>query len=85
MHHLRHVFSISLPSTHDSAGDEVTGPKEKYIAVPVGTLGGIVDGNDKLNHPGLVRIRVKGETLYTFARDLHENVFIDSLAYGAFE
>ena len=62
-----------------------TGPQETYITIPVGTLGEILDGNDRLNRPGLVRIRVRNEILYTFARDLHENAFIEQLAYGAAE
>ena len=40
---------------------------------------------DTLNHPGFVTIRVNGETLYTFARDLQENAIIEPQAYGASE
>ena len=55
-----------------------TGPKEAYVTVSVGTVGEILDGPEKLNSPGLVKISVKGETLYTFARDLQYNAFIEA-------
>ena len=52
------------------------GPKETYVTLAVGTVGEILDLPDKLNDPGLVTIRVNGETLYTFARDLQDNAII---------
>jgi hypothetical protein len=57
-----------------------TGPKETYVTLSVGTVGEILDVPDKLSRPGLVTIHVYGETLYTFARDLQENTFIEPLA-----
>jgi hypothetical protein len=56
------------------------GPKEIYVTLAVGTVGEFIDGPDTLDHPGFVTIRVNGETLYTFARDLQENAVIEPLA-----
>jgi hypothetical protein len=56
------------------------GPKETYVTLAVGTVGEILDLPDKLSQPGFVTIRVNGETLYTFARDLQDNAYIESLA-----
>jgi hypothetical protein len=56
-----------------------SGPKETYVTLTVGTVGEIIDGPDTLDHPGFVTIRVNGETLYTFARDLQENAIIEPL------
>ena len=56
-----------------------TGPKEAYITVSVGTVGEILDEPEKLNHPGFVKISVRGEELYTFARDLRDNTILEPL------
>jgi hypothetical protein len=56
---------------------ESIGTKERYVTVPVGTLGDIVDGSDTLDQPGFVEIRIQGKTFYTFARDLHQNAYIE--------
>ena len=56
------------------------GSKEKYVTLVVGTMGEIVDLPDKLSQPGFVTIRVNGETLYTFARDLQENAILEPCA-----
>jgi hypothetical protein len=61
----------------------LTGPKEPYVTLSVGTVGEILDIPDKLGRPGLVTIRVNDETLYTFARDLQENTIIEPMACGA--
>jgi hypothetical protein len=62
-----------------------TGPKEAYVVVSVGTVGEILDGPEKLNQPGFVKIRVQGEALYTFARDLQDNALIESLPYDTYD
>jgi hypothetical protein len=59
-----------------------TGPKETYVTLSVGTVGEILEIPDKLSRPGLVTIRVNGETLYSFVCDLQENTFIEPLACG---
>ena len=56
-----------------------TGPKEAYVTVSIGTVGEILDGPEKLNHPGFVKISVRGEELYTFARDLQDNTILEPL------
>jgi hypothetical protein len=56
-----------------------TGPKEAYVTVSIGTVGEILDGQEKLNHPGFVKISVRGEELYTFARDLQDNTILGPL------
>ena len=61
------------------------GPKEAYVMVSVGTVGEILDGPEKLNHPGFVKISVRGEELYTFARDLQYNAFIESLPCDTYD
>lgn len=55
------------------------GTKETYVTLLTGTLGEILDLPDKLHQPGLVSIRVQGEVLYTFVRDLQENAIIEPM------
>lgn len=75
-----YVFHIALPSTLSPSRDDANGPKETYVTLAVGTVGEFIAGPDTLDHPGFVTIRVNGETLYTFARDLQENAVIEPLA-----
>ena len=71
-----HYFQVHTPLLAMKS----TGTMEAYVMVSVGTVGEILDGLEKLNHPGFVKIRVKGEALYTFVRDLQDNAFIESPA-----
>ena len=41
-----------------------------FVTLPVGTVGKIIEEYDDLDRPGFVLIRLAGDTLFTFARDL---------------
>jgi hypothetical protein len=62
-----------------------SGPKQTYVTLAVGVVGEIIDGPDKLDQPGFVTIRVAGETLYTFARDLQQNAVLESIASNSLD
>jgi hypothetical protein len=59
--------------------------KETYVTLLTGTLGEILDIPDVLHRPGFVRIRVQGETLYTFVRDLQDNAIVQPQPYDIYE
>jgi hypothetical protein len=62
-----------------------TDKKETYVTLLTGTLGEILDVPDKLHRPGFVSIRVQGEVLYTFARDLQDNVIVERMTSNIFD
>ena len=43
-----------------------------FVTLPVGTVGEIIEAYDDLDRPGFVLIKVAGDTLFTFARDLRD-------------
>ena len=43
-----------------------------YVTLPVGAIGEIIECSDDLEQPGFVLMKVAGETLFTWARDLQE-------------
>ena len=53
--------------------------KKHYVTLSIGTVGEILD----VSQPGFVNIRVSGETLYTFTRDLEANVIFEPPVCGA--
>ena len=82
----RSVFHIAVSSTHAVAGDEVVNRQKRNIRDLVdGTLGELLDVPDKLHRPGFVSIRVQGEVLYTFARDLQDNAIVERMTSNIFD